>query len=197
MREVELKGVVPDLPRAIERMRRAGAKEVFTGALIDRRYDTAERRLRARDEVLRVRIAQANGERRARLDLKGPATYPGGYKVREEIGTDLMDAEVLERAFEALGLIVTREIEREIVTFDCRGALVRFEQYPRMDVLVEVEGEPAQIEEAIRLLDLPRASFTSERLAEFVKRFESRTGERAALCARELEGDFRYRLDDA
>jgi predicted adenylyl cyclase CyaB len=197
MREVELKGVVSDEASAVARLRSGGAVEVFDGQLIDRRYDTPDRRLFARDEVLRVRVAVRGDERRARLDLKGPASYPGGYKVREEIGTELDDAHVIEQVLATLGLVVTREIEREILTFHCRGAIVRFERFPRMDTLVEVEGAPETIEAAIVVLGIPRAGFTSERLAEFVRRYERRTGQRAALCARELAGDYHYSLDDA
>jgi hypothetical protein len=62
-----------------------------------------------------------------------------------------------------------------------------------MDVLVEVEGEPATIELAIEALGMARGEFTSERLATFVERFEQRTGVTAAICERELSGDYRFR----
>jgi hypothetical protein len=55
-----------------------------------------------------------------------------------------------------------------------------------MDVLVEVEGEPEAIENAIEALGMSRGEFTSERLATFVTRFEQRTGVRAAVCDREV-----------
>ena len=66
-----------------------------------------------------------------------------------------------------------------------------------MDTLVEVEGTPDSIEAAARITGLPRASFTSERLPEFVARYEARTGERAALCDRELAGDYCFSVGDA
>ena len=75
--------------------------------------------------------------------------------------------------------------------------MVRFERYPRLDDLVEVEGEPAAIEAAIRVLGLPRAAFTTGRLPDFVREYELRTGVRAALCDRELAGDYRYSATDA
>jgi hypothetical protein len=69
---------------------------------------------------------------------------------------------------------------------------VRFEHYPRLDDLVEVEGTPEQIERAIVALGLPREGFTDERLPDFVRRFEARTGQRAALCESELRGERHY-----
>ena len=66
-----------------------------------------------------------------------------------------------------------------------------------MDDLVEVEGPPEAIESAIEVLGLERSSFTAERLPDFARRFEARTGERAALCDAELAGDYKYDLEQA
>jgi hypothetical protein len=91
-----------------------------------------------------------------------------------------------------LGYEVTVEIEREIAQYELEGATVRFERYPRLDDLVEVEGTPEQIERAIAAIGLPRDGFSSERLPDFVRRYEARTGERAALCRSELHGERHY-----
>ena len=81
------------------------------------------------------------------------------------------------------------EIDRDVVQYALERATVRFERYPRMDALVEVEGPPGDIERAIRALGMPRAAFTADRLVAFVARFEARTGERAALNRRQIAGD--------
>ena len=197
MKEVELKGVVPDVAAARARVEAAGATLAYEGRLEDRRYDTPERRLAARDHVLRVRIYRRSGEATASVDFKGPTSYDSGYKTREELSTGTDDADALVAILGRLGYVVTREIDREIAQYALDGATVRFEHYPRMDDLVEVEGEPAAIERAIAVLGVPREAFTSERLPAFVARFEARTGERAALCDRELAGDWRYSAADA
>lgn len=89
------------------------------------------------------------------------------------------------------------EIDREIAQYELGGATIRFERYPRMDVLVEVEGIPDAIEQAIAALGMLRGEFTAERLLSFVSRFERRTGVRSALCERELTGDSQFRRSDA
>jgi hypothetical protein len=88
-------------------------------------------------------------------------------------------------------------IDREIAQYELDGAMVRFERYPRMDDLVEVEGAPASIERAIAALGLPRDGFTTDRLPEFVQRYEARTGQRAAVCDAELTGDASYDVSNA
>jgi hypothetical protein len=67
--------------------------------------------------------------------------------------------------------------------------MIRFERYPRMDDLVEVEGEPEDIERAIAVLGLPREGFNTDRLPDFVKRYEERTGERALISDADLTGE--------
>ena len=200
MREVELKALVPDLGAARARLERAGARLVYEGRLEDRRYDAPDRSLAARDHVLRLRVYRdgASGAvRSAALDWKGPTGYENGYKVREELSSDTRDPGALADILAGLGYVVTREIDREIAQYDLGGAMVRFEHYPRMDDLVEVEGTPETIERAIAALGLARDGFTSERLPAFVERYERRTATRAAICDRELAGDYRFRAADA
>jgi len=66
---------------------------------------------------------------------------------------------------------------------------IRLERYPRMDLLLEVEGDPAGIERAVALTGLPRAAFTADPLAEFVRRYELRTGETARLAINPVAPD--------
>ena len=178
-------------------MEAAGGQLVFEGALIDVRFDAPSRSLALRDHVLRLRTYRSPAETRAVLDWKGPTRYEDGFKVRDELSTKAANPEALAAMLERLGYVVTREIQRTIAQYDVGGATVRFEMYPRMDPLVEVEGTPDSIESAIAVIGLPRAAFTTERLPDFVARFEARTGTFAALCQRELEGEHPWRVEDA
>lgn len=197
MREVELKAVVDSMEARIANVERAGGRLVFRGRLEDCRYDTVERQLRVRDDVLRLRVYRDDHGARAELGWKGPTRYEDGYKVRDEVGARSPDADALRHILERLGFVLTREIDRDITQFELYGATVRFERYPRMDDLVEVEGDPDAIERAIAAIGLPREAFTSDRLFDFVRRWQERTGQSAALCDRELSGEHPYALEDA
>jgi predicted adenylyl cyclase CyaB len=192
MLEVELKSVVDDLVRRRAAIERAGASLVFEGRLEDRRYDTADHALSARDEVLRVRTYRSATESRTELDWKGPTRREEGYKLREELEVHVIESELLAAILARLGYVVTIAIDRQILQYDLDGAMIRFESYPRMDVLVEVEGTPERIERAIAALGLPRGGFTADRLPDFVRRYESRSGRQAALSEAELRGDVHY-----
>lgn len=199
MIELELKAVVPDLTSTRRRIEADGARLTFAGRLEDSRYDRSDRSLAAEDLVLRLRVYRdsSGSITQASLDWKGPSVVNDRYKQREEIDAEIVDPDTLGSILDRLGLVVTMRIDRAIWQYEVHGAIVRFERYPRMDDLVEVEGAPAAIEAAIRTLALPRESFTPERLPDFARRFEERTGQMAALSDAELAGTVRYDVDNA
>ena len=192
MLEVELKSVVDDVERRRANVERAGATLVYAGRLEDRRWDTPDRALFAKDHVLRVRTYRTDAGARAQLDWKGPTRREGGYKLRDELETAVGDPDALGDILSALGYEVSIAIDREIVQYDLAGTMIRFERYPRMDDLVEVEGEPEEIERAIGILGLPRDGFNTDRLPDFVRRFEERTGERALISDADVAGESTY-----
>lgn len=193
--EIELKAVVPDPVALRARLATAGARLAFEGQLEDRRYDTPDGRLEARDEVLRLRTATPRpgcpGAARASLDWKGPTRREHGFKVREEHSTPVGDPAVVALVLARLELRVRREVDREVAEYvlgvGVGTVALRIEHYPRMDVLVEIEGPPAAIERAILATGLPRAAFTDGRLADYRLAFERRTGRRAATARCELD----------
>ena len=197
MRETELKAVVPDESACLARMLAAGAISVSDGRLEDRRYDYPDRRLTMKDLVLRLRVQWNGTASNATLDWKGAATFEGGYKHRDETSLRIGDPAQMASILEALGFEVTRAVDRNVRVLQLGDATVRFERFPRMDTLLEVEGPESAIEEAIRVSGLPREAFNADRLYQFVQRYEARTGLRAAICDAELHGEYRYPPEDA
>jgi len=195
MREVELKSVVGDVESARRAVEGAGGTLEFDGELIDLRYADRAGQMLLQDHVLRLRVYDDGQTREGHLDWKGPTRYEDGYKVREELSTTVGDPDSLGVMLANLGYVVIKEIERRIAQYSLFGATVRFEVYPRMDALVEVEGTPEAIEAAIGATGLDRSGFGSGRLADFVLAFEARTGQKAAVSARELAGEYRYQYE--
>jgi adenylate cyclase class IV len=136
-----------------------------------------------------VREFTAKGRTESSIEWKGPTQAVAGYKTREEIGTSIGDAAALSEIMTRLGLQVTRTIDREIAQYQLCGATVRFESYPRMDDLVEVEGTPDQIERAVAVVGIPREAYTTDSLVAFMDRFEQRTGKRPVVCAADLDDE--------
>ena len=181
--ELELKAVVPDPALCIASLRRSGAVLRAHGILLDERWDTSDGRLEAADEVLRLRLFAGRAGATSSLDWKGPTRTDGGYKVREEIETAVSDAVAIRDILRRLGFEVVMTIHREIATFDIHGAHARLERYPRMDVLLEVEGDPTAIERAIGASGIPRSEFNTDRLVDFTLRYRARSGVDPVIAA--------------
>jgi predicted adenylyl cyclase CyaB len=197
MRETELKAVVPDEQACLERLMEAGAVDVSSGRIEDRRYDYPDRRLTMRDVVLRVRVHRNGDTSTATLDWKGAASFEEGYKHREELSVAIGDGARMSAILSALGYVVTRAVDRSIRVLRLGDATVRFERFPRMDTLLEVEGTESAIEAAILASGIPRSAFVTDRLFMFVQRYESRTGQRAAISDDESRGRYDFPLEDA
>jgi predicted adenylyl cyclase CyaB len=183
--ELELKAVVPDPEALRSRLHAVGVIAEFRGRMTDRRYDRGGE-LAARDEVLRIRTYHhPNGNTESVLAWKGPTgRSPEGYKLRQEIELAVQSERgAAERLLGALGYAPVHLIEREVEIHRVHEATVRLERYPRMDALVEVEGEPDAIERAIAVTGIDRRAFTAEALTEFVRRYEARTGATARLSS--------------
>lgn len=141
-----------------------------------------------KDQVLRVRRYRGAERTRTEVSWKGPARVTDGYKARDEIQVEA--GESAEALLRALGYEVVDAIDRRVEYFTTADrAVVRLEWYPRMDVLVEVEGEPTAIEIAIRALGMDRGAFTADALPLFVARYQARTGREAAVSRAALGGD--------
>jgi len=190
MDERELKAVVPDPDQLRAALKRAGGVAGFAGMMTDRRFDR-DSELLVQDQVLRVRRYESTDRRsRVRITWKGPVRVDRGYKLRPEIEVEAGDGSGAPKdLIAALGYRTIQRIDRYVEYYTVAGATARLEWYPRMDVLLEVEGGPDAIEAAIRATGLEREAFTADALPVFVASYERRTGRRAAISVDELEGD--------
>src|SRR3981081_3138230 len=118
MLEVELKAVVVDPAATRKELERAGAKLTYEGRLLDRRYDIESRELADRAEALRARHYESRGSTRTYLDWKGPTESQGGYKIREEISTQVDDFIATEHILDKVGFVFTMDIDREAAQYD-------------------------------------------------------------------------------
>ena len=190
-REVELKALVERPAELVARIEARGAVRAFRGRMTDRRYDLPSGALTSRDEVLRVRTFTAAGgsaPRSAEVAWKGPTRRESGYKEREELEFAVADSGPVEAILSHLGLAIVDAIERCVEFYDLDDAALRLEWYPRMDVLVEIEGQPAAIESAVAATGMPREAFTADRLIDFGVRYQRRTGSAPALNLGALGG---------
>ena len=182
--ELEVKARVEDPEALRAALIGVGARLEFRGEMTDRRFDR-KGVLSRRDEVLRLRMFQPADGTPAHgvLAWKGKHSRRGDYRHRAEVEARVADPEAVVTILEQLGFKLSLRIDRRVEVYRLGQAVLRLEWYPAMDVLLEVEGEPRAIEQAITATGLAREAFLPESLPYFVARYEARTG-REALLAR-------------
>ena len=180
--ELELKARVED-PEALRRaLLAAGAELTFRGAMMDRRFDRRGR-LERRDEVVRLRVYHPadHSPEWGVLGWKGPVGKRAEYRHREEWESRVDDPKAVLVILRHMGYKVCLRVDRAIEQYRLGSATVRLEWYPAMDVLVEVEGDPEAIEQAIAATGMPREAFLPESLPYFTAAYEERTGRTARV----------------
>ena len=196
MLEVELKSVVDDVDRCRAAVERAGAKLVFAGRLEDRRWDTPDRAMLAKDHVLRVRVYRGAG--RPGRSSSGRADAPGRHlqaprgarHVGLRPGVSLRDAGPTRLR----GQHRDRPGDRAVRPRRHDGPIRALSTHGRSR---RGRGGAEQIERAIAVLGLAREGFTTDRLPDFVRRYEERTGGRAAISDADLAGDGSFDVSNA
>ena len=184
--ELELKARVDDPDALRHALIAAGAELIYRGAMLDRRFDRKER-LRKRDEVVRLRVYHP-ADRSAEwgvLGWKGPVGKRDGYRHREEWESRVDDPRAVLVVLRHLGYKVVLRIDRTVEQYRLGDATLRLEWYPAMDVLLEVEGSPDDIERAIAATGLARKAFLPESLPYFTDAYEKRTGRPARVARAE------------
>lgn len=148
--ESEVKIPVPGLGSARRALVEAGAASV-TEVHLERNvlFDDAAGSLFRGGRALRVRRARG----RALMTFKGPASFAGGIKTREEIEVGVGDADALERILDRLGFVPRFRYEKRREEFSFHACVVALDETP-IGCFVEVEGPPADIADAVERLGL-------------------------------------------
>jgi adenylate cyclase class 2 len=152
--EQEVKLEFANVEAARRSVEATGARLVVSRRLLDDRlFDTADERLRQADCALRVRRDGA----RACFTFKGPAE-PGPVKSREEIETQVGDADVAEALFRALGFRRWYRGEKYRAEYALGAAVVTVDEAP-IGVFVEIEAPLPEIDRIAPLLGKSRADY--------------------------------------
>ena len=183
--ELELKAVVPDLDALRPACSRPGHAR-FRGRMSDRRYDRPGGELSLRDQVLRVRtFHHPDGRIASVIGWKGPVERsPEGYKRRAEIELPVTGTAAGRRT-RCSRRWATRWCTPSTGTSSCSSSPARPSGSSGIRGWIRCSrsrASPDAIERAIRATGIPRAEFTADSLAEFVRRFELRSGQAALLA---------------
>jgi adenylate cyclase class 2 len=98
-------------------------------------FDTNDGRLRTAGRALRVRTVAG----RHLLTLKGPVTYRGAVKTRDELEVEFADRRTVEEILQNLGYSVVVKYEKDREEWGLGPAIINLDHTP-MGNFVEIEG---------------------------------------------------------
>ena len=151
-REIKLRFDSPDAARAAVLM--LGATPLRPRRLqADAVFDTTDRRLSARGEVLRVRVEEGTHS----VTFKSPVAHPT-MKLREELETSVGDGRLLVTVFTKLGLEISFRYEKYREEFALEGVVIAVDETP-VGTFVEIEGSDTGILSVARALGRGPADF--------------------------------------
>lgn len=136
--ERELKFAVSDHEPVRRRVEEQGGVLVTSEALERNWVFDRGRELYQKATLLRLR-SDGHG---ARLTLKGPASYEGGLKVREERELTVGDAREMGVILERIGFRVMVRYEKYRAEWELDGQTLAFDRTP-IGLFIEVEGDRA------------------------------------------------------
>lgn len=150
MKEIEAKFFVWDLDRISARLEALGAEIVHPRVFEQNwRYDTPERGMNARHQLLRLRKSHI-----VTLTYKSSATDVAGTSQRTEYETEVSDIEMTRNLLGALGFVVTDCYEKYRAAYNLDGLYITLDELP-FGNFVEIEGDQiADIQGAAADLEL-------------------------------------------
>jgi len=176
-KEREIKLRIEDLPALRWRLAKLGAR-VVKPRLHEHNslFDTDERALAKREQLLRIRTELPAGRRRRDVPrtvvtFKRPIAMSGSrksrerHKVREEIELEVSDAKALRTIFEGLGANRWFRYEKFRTTFGltasdawAKGLLIELDETP-IGLFLELEGPARAIDRAAKALGFEKRDY--------------------------------------
>jgi adenylate cyclase class 2 len=134
-------------------LRRAGASHLGTVREVNVLFDSVDQAVRRSGHVLRLRWLDQGP---CILTLKGPATFRGGVKIREETELHLTDRDAMVGILEGVGFSASLEYHKTRESWELAGTVVALDTLA-FGLFVEIEGAESEIRRTAALLSLDMA----------------------------------------
>ncbi|MFW5705021.1 MAG: class IV adenylate cyclase [Nanoarchaeota archaeon] len=155
MKEVEVKIKNIDKKSTIEKIEKLGAKKIFTGRVVDYRFDTPDRDLSRLGKALRIR----QKGKYVFLNVKGKKKSIENITGRDEIGVKISNLYTMKRILNELGYIKIFELSKYRTEYRLNDVTFDIDEYPGLDPLLEIESDNYEkVEEYIDKLDIDEES---------------------------------------
>ncbi len=156
--EIEVKLKVDSLLEVEQKLTEVGAEFLAEQLQTDYLFDDSNAALITTDRCLRLRRQSVAGSERFFLTYKG-AKEKSNFKKRQEIETEIIEAESTKKLLSALGYEKVMVVEKKRRLWKLGGCSVALDQLPLLGAFVEIEGPDdktiTDVQQRLGLADLP------------------------------------------
>ena len=151
MKEVEVKIRNIDKGDILKKIIDLGAPKLFTGRVIDYRFDTPDRDLSRQGKALRIR----QKGKYIYLNLKGKKKSVENIIGRDEIGVKISNFRTMHRILNELGYIKIFELNKYRTEYRLNDITFDLDEYVGLDPILEIESDSYEkVEEYIQKLKI-------------------------------------------
>lgn len=137
MKEVEVKIRNIDKKEIIKKIEEIGGKKIFSGKVIDYRFDTPDRDLSRQGKALRIR----QKGKYIYLNLKGKKKSIENITGRDEIGVKISNFKTMHRILNELGYIKIFELNKYRTEYRTGDMTFDIDEYIGLDPILEIESD--------------------------------------------------------
>jgi len=137
MKEVEIKIRNVDKRDIIEKIEGLKAKKIFSGRVIDHRFDTPQRTLSKQGKALRIR----QKGRYFYLNVKGKKKSIENMIDREELGVKITNLKAMKKMLAELGYVKIFELNKFRTEYRFLDIVFDIDEYIGMPPILEIESD--------------------------------------------------------
>jgi len=187
MKEIEVKIKNINKEEIVRKIEELGAKKIFTGRVIDYRFDTPDRDLSRQGKALRIR----QKGRYIYLNLKGKKKSIDNITGRDEIGVKISNFKIMHKILNELGFIKIFELNKYRTEYRTDEITFDIDEYLGLDPILEIEANSfAKVEEYIKVLGVEEEDIGRVYIREILaakKRYDINKKKRYAIENEEVE----------
>ena len=136
MKEIEVKIRNINKDEIVSKIEKLGATKIFTGKVIDYRFDTPDRDLSRQGKALRIR----QKGRYIYLNVKGKKKSVQNVVGRDEIGVKISNFKTMHRILNDLGYIKIFELNKYRTEYRLDDITFDIDEYVGLDPILEIES---------------------------------------------------------
>ena len=168
MKEVEIKVRDINKEEIVKKILDLGAEKIFSGKIIDIRYDSPDKKLSNLGKVLRVRKKGNH----IYLNYKGKklSSEKDNIVDREEIGVRVSNFSVIQKILDELGYIKIFELVKYRTEYRLKNVNFDIDEYIGLNPLLEIEAETKEeVEKYIKKLKIEEKNLKRLYMREIIQ----------------------------